>query len=279
MDAHSSTQSSAGEAATGMWSDFFSLAPQKWIARINAASLPRADWTTLATHGGYPVPSLQLENETERSLWLTGYAQTYLERDIQDLGGIASLVDLRRLMRAVCLRLGNVINQTELARDIGMSQPTVHRHLDLLEASYQLVRVPAYAVNRTKRLIKSPKAYWTDTALALHLAGEKELRGSHFENVVLNDLLAWRGAGDGPEILYWRTTTGEEVDFVVEWQGKLLPIEIKTTSNPRLSDARHLQTFRDQYKKASLPGLLIHTGNETRWILDSVLSVPWWKIM
>lgn len=74
-----------------------------------------------------------------------------------------NLGDYRRLMRATCLRLGNLLNQTELGRDTGLLQPTVHRYLNLLETSFQLVRLAPYSVNRTKRLIKTPKVYWSDT--------------------------------------------------------------------------------------------------------------------
>jgi predicted AAA+ superfamily ATPase len=183
-------------------------------------------------------------------------------------------------MRAACLRLGNLINQTELARDVGLSQPTVHRHLGLMEASYQAVSLPAYSVNRTKRLIKSPKLYWTDTALAMHLAGETKPRGAHLENLILGDLLVWRETvADSPQLFYWRTTTGEEVDFVIERQGKLLPIEVKSTSRPRLRDARGLQIYRQEYSDASLGGLLIHTGSETRWLAKGVLAAPWWRVI
>ena len=268
-----------GRGSIGTWRDLFNLPHTKWRDFLVAQSVPHDTWQECALRGGYPVPSLQLSTHQERTLWFTGYAQTYLERDLHELGGVSSLVDFRRLMRAICLRLGNIVNQTELARDIGLSQPTVHRHLDLLEVSHQLIRLPAYSVNRTKRLIKAPKAYWTDTALALHLAGENQPRGCHFENMILSDLLAWQGAGDGPELFYWRTTTGEEVDFVVDWNGKLLALEVKATTSPRLSDASHLLTFREQYGTSSLPSLLVHTGSDVRWLVDGVLAVPWWKLI
>ena len=100
----------------------------------------------------------------ERAVWFDGYVRTYLERDLQDLSSIAALPDFRRLMRAAFLRFGQLVNQTELGRDVALPQPTVHRYLNLLETSYLLARLPAYAVNRTKRLIKSPKLYCGDTA-------------------------------------------------------------------------------------------------------------------
>jgi len=99
--------------------------------------------------------------------------------------------------------VGSIVNQTELGRDVALPQPTVHRHLNLLETSYLLVRLAPYSVNRTKRLVKSPKLHWGDTGVGLHLAGKTEPGGEHLGNLILNDLLAWRDAQrKRSEILY-----------------------------------------------------------------------------
>lgn len=269
-----------GAGAAGAWSRLFEAGDEDWQEILASEEAPPEDWRALALRGGYPIPAHELADPQARALWFDGYTRTYLERDLQDLSAISSLVDFRRLMQATCLRLGNLVQQTELGRDVGLSQPTVHRHLSLLETSYQLVRVPAYAVNRTKRLLKTPKLYWCDTGLALHLAGEEEPRGAHLENLILTDLLAWRDAQiPRPEILYWRTAAGEEVDFVVEWKGKLLPVEVKATARPRLVDARSLISFRREYPDLTRAGLLLHTGGETGWIAEGVLAAPWWKVI
>jgi uncharacterized protein len=240
----------------------------------------RASWQELARRGGYPTPALEMETADERRIWFEGYVRTYLERDLQDLASISALPDFRRLMRAACLRLGQLVNQTELGRDVALPQPTVQRYLNLLEISYQLVRVPAYAVIRTKRLINSPKLYWGDVGLVMHLGGVTEPSGAHLENLVLHDLLSWRDAQiERPEILYWRTATGEEVDFVIESQGRLLPIEVKATERPRLSDAAHLRSFRREYGGSARPGLLLHTGDVLEWLTDDVLAAPWWRVL
>jgi hypothetical protein len=269
-----------GTGTAGAWTRLFEAGDDAWKDLLEAESAGPGDWRALAVRGGYPVPSHELQDPEARALWFDGYTRTYLERDLQELSTVTSLVDFRRLMRAACLRLGNLVQQTELGRDVGSPQPTVHRHLSLLETSYQLVRVPAYAVNRTKRLLKTPKLYWCDTGLALHLAGETEPRGAHLENLVLTDLLAWRDSQvPRPEILYWRTSRGEEVDFVVEWNGRLLPVEVKATPQPRLADARHLITFRAEYPDLSRAGLLLHTGAETGWIAEGVMAAPWWRVI
>lgn len=268
-----------GEGSCGRFTEFFETKEKDWPELLASQEAQREDWRELARRGNYPTPAHLLEDPEARDLWLAGYAQTYLERDLRDLAAVGSLVDFRRLMRAVCLRIGGLVDQTGLGRDVGLSQPTVHRHLQVLEASYQLIRLPAYAVNRTKRLIKAPKMYWCDTALALHLAGEKEPRGAHLENLVLNELQVWRNSQiDAPELLYWRTSAGDEVDFVIEWRGRLLPIEIKSGSRPRLDAARGLQVFRQEYGQQSLAGLLVHDGDELGWLADGVLAVPWWRL-
>ena len=96
----------------------------------------------------------------------------------------------------------------------------------------------------------------------------------------MNDLLAWRDARlDRPEVLYWRTATGEEVDFVIEAGRTLLPIEVKATSRPRVDDARHLRVFRDEYGRRCRAGLLLHIGDDLEWLAPGVLSAPWWRVL
>lgn len=272
-----------GLGRCGAWDDLLAARDEEWIDVLAADSNTGAeaeDWRQLAARGGYPVPAVHLRTKKDRTVWFDGYVRTYLERDLQDLSSIATLPDFRRLMQAAGLRIGQLVNQTELGRDVGLAQATVHRYLNLLETSYLLVRLPAFAVNRTKRLIKSPKLYWGDTGVALHLTDASEPSGAHLENLVLTDLLAWRDARiDRAEIYYWRTTAGDEVDLVVEAGGRLLPVEIKATSRPRIEDTAHLRTFRAEYGKRARAGLLLHTGSTLEWITPGILAAPWWRVL
>lgn len=246
---------------------------------LDAAGGPEEDWRSAARLGGLPIPARELRGDEDRAVWFGGYVQTYLERDLQALRAVENLADFRRLMRAACLRIGGLVNQTELGRDVGISQPQVHRFLNLMEASYQAIRLPAFAVNRTLRLIKAPKLYWSDTALALFLAGEEEPRGEHLENLVLMDLLAWRDVqARRPEVLYWRTASGLEVDLVIETPSRLLPIEVKATARVTSADARGLTAFLDEYPDLADGGLLLHGGSETFQLNPRVLAVPWWRV-
>lgn len=109
--------------------------------------------------------------------------------------------------------------------------------------------------------------------------GKPDPQGAHLENLILLGLLAWRDARtERVEILFWRTAIGEEVDFVIESKGKLLPIEVKATTRPRLSDTTGIRAFRREYGPSSLPGLLLHAGNTLAWLTNDALAVPWWQV-
>ena len=270
----------AGEGRAGCWSDLLASRAAKWPDVLAGTRRAASDWRAAVRRGGLPVPAHELATSAERALWHAGYLQTYVERDLPELRAVENLGDFRRLAQAACLRIGSLLNQTELGRDVGLSQPQVHRFLNVLEASFLAIRLPAYAVNRTRRLIKSPKLYWGDTAFALYLSGESEPRGAHLENLVLLDLLAWRELETPrPEVLYWRTADGTEVDFVIETPQRLLPIEVKTSTRVLPADAKGLEAFLDEYPDRSDGGLLLYGGEEVFPLTKRVLAAPWWKVL
>lgn len=269
-----------GLGQCGIWDALLANADADWPEIVASQQAPAEDWQALARRGGLPIPAVHQQQAAERAIWFEGYMRSYLERDLLDLSAVAALPDFRRLMRTACLRLGQPVNQTALGRDVALPQATVHRYLNLLETSYMIVRLPAYSINRTKRLMKAPKLYWGDTGLALHIAGVAEPAGAHLENLVLSDLLAWRDARTRrAEVLYWRTAAGEEVDFVIEADDRLLPIEIKATTQPRLRDTARLRSFRKEYGEQARAGLLVHTGDTVERLAPDVLAVPWWRVM
>jgi uncharacterized protein len=269
-----------GMGETGMWTELLETPVAQWYDLVRSDVAPAEDWSALAERGGYPRAAYRLRSAPAREAWFDGYVKTYLERDVPTLRAVEHLPDFRRLLRAAALRIGNLVNQTELARDVGLPQPTVRQYLNVMEASYQVVRVPAYTVNRTTRVIKTPKLYWSDTGLALFLGGEATPRGAHLENIVLTDLLAWRGAQlRAAEILYWRSASGREVDFVIEHQHGVIPVEVKTTRHPTTRDAASVSAFLDQYAPDAAGGLLLHAGDEVSWIAKRVLAAPWWRVL
>lgn len=269
-----------GLGTTGMWTTLLETETRDWYDLVRGQTIVPADWRHEAPIGGYPVPAIELANDDLRSIWFDGYVRTFLERDLRDLAAIDNVLDFRRLMKASALRLGNLINQAELGRDVGLPRSTTQRYLGLLEASFQVERLQSYSINRTRRLVKSPKLYWSDTGLSMHLSGESEPRGAHLENLVLGDLLAWRDAqAPRPEVLYWRTTTDLEVDFVIEHAGRLVPIEVKATRRPTSGDVASLAAFRRDYARQCPGGLLLYDGDDVQWIGDGILAAPWHRIV
>jgi len=264
---------------TGLWDALMTEPPDRWRDLLLDGEALHEDWRTVAQRGGFPVPALRLA-EDARAHWFASYVSTYLERDLRDLSVVELLGDFQRTMRALALRIGNPVNQTEIARDLSVSQRNISRWIALLETSWLLTLLPAYTVNRTTRLKKRPKAYWTDSALALHLSGDPEPTGAHLENVVLADLLGWAALqAPRPEILYWRTADNSEVDFVIERGSRLLAIEVKAARTTRLNDWKHLERFVAEYPDDCHGALLLYTGDEVVRIADRIIAAPWWRVL
>lgn len=278
---------------------YFTLSPMTWgelhgrpapdaLARLLTGALP-PEGTLASADPAEPIarglmpPLLSLPTQPACTRWWEGYIATYLERDLRQLARIEALADFQRLMTALALRSGQLLNQSEVARDTAIPQPTVHRYINLLEASHLLERLPAYAISRTKRLIKAPKVYWADPALAAHLAGYYDAAsvshakeyGALFETLVLHHLRVLGGlVVPRARLFYWRTAAGHEVDFVVEHGRRLVAVEVKLSAQPRYGDAEQLRLFLREYPHARC-GVLVHTGRQIRYLDEKIIAVPW----
>lgn len=214
--------------------------------------------------------------------WWEGYLATYLERDLRQLSQIESLVDFRRVMQLLALRTGQLLNQSEVARDAGLSQPTTHRYINLLEATYLLQRLPAFTVSRTTRLLKSPKVQWTDSGLPIYLAGYFDVRaleqarevGNYFETFVVQQLRALAEL-ETPhaQLSFWRTTSGKEVDVVIEQGRRMVACEIKRSDTVTFSDAEGIRTFLAEHPKNAV-GIVIYRGKEIKHLDERIVALP-----
>lgn len=184
--------------------------------------------------GGFP--DLFVHEALDSSLWFASYLQTYLERDVREVRKVGDLTDFQRFLELLAAFNGQVLNLSGMSRDLGVAVNTVKSWLSVLEASHQVMLVKPFYMNKGKRIIKSPKVYFLDTGLLCHLNGLSEpaqvfkgaASGQLFETVVLGEIVRqFYATGKIPRIYYWRTSHGEEVDFIVEDAGKLLPIEVK----------------------------------------------------
>ena len=270
----------AGEGATGRWDTLFDVAPDAWPALASARPPGLPTWETLVRRGGMPRPARYLTTPTDRAVWFDAYVDTYLDRDLRDLTQVQRIGDFRRLMTAAASRIGQLVDQTAIGRDLQLPQQVVRNWLTVLELSYQLVRVPAYARTGTGRLVKSPKLYWGDAGLGWHLAGAETPTGFHFENVVALDLMAWRGlTRPRPEVMHWRTAKQDEVDFVIEHRGRLVGVEIKTSKRVSLGDANGLRALKAHAPKQFHGGVLLYDGPDAIRLWDGIVALPWWAIL
>jgi predicted AAA+ superfamily ATPase len=192
------------------------------------------DWIL---RGAYP--EIRANPEVDRQMWCASYIQTYLERDVRKIANIGDLNTFNRFLRLCAARTGQILNMSEISRDVGVSVPTIKKWLSILEASYQIYLLPPHFRNFGKRIIKNPKLYFLDTGLATFLLGlhDKEpllkgpMFGPLFETMIVSEWIkAFYNRGERPELYYWRSKTGIEVDLIIDRNGKLYPVEIKSTS-------------------------------------------------
>ena len=232
-------------------------------------------------NGGMPAVLNRIEPDS-LVRWREGYIASYLERDLRQLSQIDKLPDFRKVMQLAALRAGNILNQSDLARDAGLTQPTTHRYLNLLEISRLMVRLPAYRASRNLRLVKSPKIMWVDSGLACHLAGFynseqiKQSRewGNMLECFVFGQLKTITSLlTPKPNLYYWRTQKGDEVDLIIEYGNYVAAFEIKASSRVKYEDTKGLQIFMKNYPRRSL-GILLYNGKEIKKMGDTLFAVP-----
>ncbi len=195
--------------------------------------------------GAYP--EVRANPEVDRHIWCSSYIQTYLERDVRQIMQVSDLNLFNRFLRICAARTAQVLNMSEIARDVGVSVTTVKKWISVLEASYQIFLLPPYFHNFGKRLIKSPKLYFLDTGIAAYLTGIHDvaplasgpMMGPLFETMVVSEWVkTFYHAGEKPELYYYRAKSGLEVDLIIDRNSRLYPMEIKSTATilPRHGD-------------------------------------------
>jgi hypothetical protein len=231
--------------------------------------------------GGFP-PVHALRDATARGEWLGAYVSTLLERDLPAIGIGLPARRLRTLWTMLTHVHGSLLNVSDLARSLAVSPHTVAGDLDVLEGAFMIRRLPPFFANVQKRLTKSPKVYVRDTGLLHHLAGlrrPRELatwprRGSSFEGLVIEELaaLAQRKLVR-PELFFWRTQAGAEVDLLIVEGRRILPVEIKLGASV---DPRSLAGLRQCMKDLGLRrAWVVTSGREGRALSPGVDLVPW----
>ena len=263
--------------------------PLSMIDRLFNGQLPdkchfdREDLIRRLSRGGYPE-ALSRSSERRREAWFESYLHTILLRDVRDLAQIEGLTEMPRLMQLLGARSGGLLNVAELSRSTSIPQTTLKRYLTLLETLFLVRLVPAWSSNLGKRLQKSPKLFVTDYGLMAHLQGLSEegmsaelgLPGDLVEGFVHAELVKHQGWSDvRTQLMHYRTTSGVEVDFVLEnRRGDLVGIEVKaaaTISGKDFNGLRHLrETTPHQFKR----GVVFYTGEQVVPFDEQLVAVP-----
>ena len=294
---HNVTQSLAGRAA------ILSLLPfsiselldnasnakeiSKWLGWLNIEnkSKKKISIEKVMLRGFYP--EIALNKKVDRELWCGSYITTYIERDVRNLTSVGDLGQFERFLAACATRTGQLLNISELARDVGISVPTAKRWLSLLETGYQIYLLFPYYRNIGKRIIKSPKLYFNDPALCSYLLGFKDAKiltnspsfGSLFETMVVCDFLKrFSHFGLKPSMYYLRSRDGLEIDLVIEIGDKIHLFEIKSsmtiTSKHAISLKRVKDSLGDKVKTLSI----ISRSQENFTLKGNIRNFNWKSI-
>ena len=203
------------------------------------------------------------------------YIETYLERDLRLLIHLKELSSFQTFLRLCAGRVGQLLNAQSLAGEVGVSSVTIKSWLSILEASFVIYILRPYHLNLGKRLIKSPKLYFTDVGLASYLLGIEEkshldshpLRGSLFENMVVMDCVKNRmNRGLDPNLYFYRDSSQNETDLVFEKGGKICAAEIKSSETFHSSFLKGLETLRKVMKNRYEKGYVIYSGKQEQII-------------
>ena len=231
--------------------------------------------------GGYPELAAQPNRDV--SLWHASYIQTYLERDVRSIRQIGDLTQYQSFLRVLAARSAQLVNLSDVARDLGVAVNTIKAWLSVLEATYQVIVLRPYFANVGKRLVKTPKVYFTDVGTLCYLTGLKDpehapsgpMGGAIMETAVLSEIVrTLTHRGIDPQVYFWRTMAGTEVDFVVETGAGLIPIEVKLSATPRPAMGGAIKTFQGDMESAAMPGYVVHPGDIRLPLGSGVTALP-----
>lgn len=230
----------------------------------------RSEWETfdLITKGAFPRLH---ENDLQPQRFFNGYLQTYVERDVRALINLKELGRFQQFLTLLAGRIGQIVNYTSLSNDIGVSSTTINNWISVLKASYVIFELPPFFENINKRVVKSPKLFFTDTGFAAFLIGIRTaeqaardpLRGGLYENFIILEILkSHLNNGMRPDLYFFRDTHGNEVDLLIRKGGKLLPVEIKSASTFSPDFLKGIKRFCTLADDRCLPGIVLYNGKQ-----------------
>jgi len=264
------------------------LAMTDWVKHLNAHQKAddRLSISEVILRGSYP--EIASKKSVDRQLWCSSYIATYLERDVRNLAQIGDLRQFERFLKLCAIRTGQMLNLSDLAKEVGMSVPTIKRWISILETGYQIFLLYPYYRNIGKRLVKSPKLYFNDTALASYLLGlhDRETLLSSpsfpnlFETLIVTDF--WKRSchsAQAPSLFYLRSRDGLEVDLVIESGQKLHMLEIKSSMTIWPKHASSLSRIQNDLKSISGNSAIVSLARGNFPVKNGIYSYNWKNIL
>lgn len=233
--------------------------------------------------GGYPS-SVLASNDEDRDAWMKSYINLLLQRDIKDLAQIEKITELPNLLKILAHRASNLLNVAEISRECKMVAQTVHRYIALLQTIFIITLQQSWHTNLSLRYIKSPKVYIVDSGLLSYLLGinlersftEQVAMGKVLENFILNELkkqATW--SKTGPDAYHFRTTSGTEVDILLEnRQGEIVGIEVKSAEKISPDDFKGLKLLAQNMDQKFIRGVVFYCGSQVVPFGDKLWALP-----
>jgi len=232
-------------------------------------------------------PEVVVNRKVLSEIWYSSYIQTYLERDLRQLMNVESLLDFERFLRLLAGLTSQELNYSKIASDIGISVPTVKRWITVLEQSYLVFLLPPYFKNFGKRIVKSPKLYFYDLGLVNYLVGIKDkefllngpMAGAIFETAVMSEIIKKEYAkGFRPELYFWRSQSGIEIDLIKPDNSIYNPYEIKIANTIKPRFYKNLQYWIDMNNETNMTGFLITNCNKEVPLPENIENIYWKNI-
>lgn len=212
-----------------------------------------------------------------------GYFRTYVERDVRLLVNLRNADAFDALLRLLAGRVGQLVNYASLSNDVGVSSTTIRQWISILRGSFIIFSLPSFSANVRKRVVKSPKLYFTDVGLAAWLLGLESAdhvrrdpcRGGLFENLVIAEIAKWyTNAGFDPDLYFYRDSNGNEVDLLCRRGRKLTPIEIKSAETFSPDFVKGIERFREATTEQSEKGYVLYAGAQTATVRTTSALSP-----
>ena len=213
-------------------------------------------------HRGF-FPRLALKPLIDWEAFYADYLKTYIERDVRKLSQVGDTVAFVNFMTALAARTGQLLNIASVARDVGVSEPTVKKWLSVLEASNIVYLLRPFSLNITSRAVKSPKVYFLDTGFAAYLCKwltpetlrNGAMSGQIFETYIVGEILkSYYNAGKEPPMYFFRNDKAEEIDILFYQNGALHPVEIKKTASPNAGDVSAFKLLKTAFPSVAIGG-------------------------